>query len=191
MRAPSVLRGDSDVIPEIVIINSHDGTGKYHIIGGLYRFICCNGLMAGETITSMVVRHSGFGTAARVIEGSFKIVKEEFPKLIQARTAMLLKDLTREEQVLFAHRALALRYPLQLPPFGAEDLLTVRRTDDEGNDVWHVLNRVQENIIDGGFKGTGNGLFRRALTVRPVERVGAVTSINRGIWDNAMALVAA
>ena len=31
------------------------------------------------------------------------------------------------------------------------DVLTATRTEDEGNDLWAVFNRVQEKIMGGGF----------------------------------------
>jgi hypothetical protein len=190
LRAPKALRKKDEVIPEVVIINSHDGTSQYQLFGGLYRFICANGLVAGDTFASIIVRHSGFGTAQKVVDASHTIVKEQFPKMLLARQAMLDRIMHKDEQIIFAHRALALRYPNVLPPFSADRLLQVRRVDDEPNDVWHVYNRVQENLLEGGFTGRGNGLYQRALTVRPVQQVGSVASINRGLWDHALALVA-
>jgi hypothetical protein len=34
-----------DCTPEIILINSHDATSAYQLRGGLYRFVCCNGLV--------------------------------------------------------------------------------------------------------------------------------------------------
>src|ERR1035438_3281167 len=34
-----------DVIPEVVLINPHDGTSAYKLIAGLYRLVCSNGMM--------------------------------------------------------------------------------------------------------------------------------------------------
>ena len=33
-----------------------------------------------------------------------------------------------------------------------EDVLNVQRKADEGNMLWEVFNRIQENIIDGNFE---------------------------------------
>ncbi len=188
MRIPQKHKAKvGDVVPEIVLINAHDGTARYYLFGGLFRFICCNGMVSGETIASMTVRHTGGDiTRSRVLEGSYKIVEDEFPKMLAQREAMLARELTPNEMVMFAHRALALRYPGTVPPFKAEQLLRVRREVDDANDLWHVLNRVQENIMEGGFESK-SFMYNRKTTIRPVERVSARVAINRGVWDLATA----
>src|SRR4051812_18563680 len=39
-----------DVFPEVVLVNSHDGTSSYQLNSGLYRLVCGNGMVvsAGE-----------------------------------------------------------------------------------------------------------------------------------------------
>ena len=36
-----------EVIPEILVLNSHDGSTSYHVRIALYRAICTNGLIVG------------------------------------------------------------------------------------------------------------------------------------------------
>nr|WP_253380318.1 DUF932 domain-containing protein [unidentified bacterial endosymbiont] len=36
-------------VPEIILLNSHDGSSSYQILPGLFRFVCQNGLVCGET----------------------------------------------------------------------------------------------------------------------------------------------
>ena len=44
-----------------------------------------------------------------------------------------------------ANEAASLRYT-NLEDFDIEDLLVVNRIEDEGNDLWTVFNRIQENL---------------------------------------------
>src|SRR5579864_73413 len=37
-----------EVVPEVVLINSHYGSSAYKLIAGLYRLICSNGLMVSD-----------------------------------------------------------------------------------------------------------------------------------------------
>jgi len=32
---------------EIILINSHDGTSSYQMLAGMFRFVCCNGMITG------------------------------------------------------------------------------------------------------------------------------------------------
>ena len=192
LRTPgAVAKAVGDVVPEIVLINAHDGTARYYLYGGLYRMVCANGMMMGKTIASMTVAHRGGElTRNKVIEGSYTIVKDEFPRMLEQRQAMLDREVSRDEEVLFAHRALALRYADGLPPFGASLLLNVRRSEDDHPTLWHLLNKVQENVIDAGF-ASRSVLFNRLTHIRPVEQVNQRVKINRGIWDIATEMLQA
>ena len=33
---------------EIILINSHDGASSYQMLAGVFRFVCCNGLVVGS-----------------------------------------------------------------------------------------------------------------------------------------------
>ncbi|EBA7968526.1 DUF945 domain-containing protein, partial [Salmonella enterica] len=35
-------------VPEIILLNSHDGSSSYQMVPGLFRFICTNGLVCGS-----------------------------------------------------------------------------------------------------------------------------------------------
>ena len=94
------------------------------------------------------------------------------------------RSLARGEQLEFAGRALALRYPDpatqgMLPV----QLLDSRRPQDLGDDLWSVMNKVQENLI-------GGGLHRRSAAGRMI-RTRRITSIredvrlNGRLWDLA------
>jgi hypothetical protein len=47
-----------DTVPEIVLINSHDGTSAYQLSAGFYRLVCSNGLMVSAGMQDEVkVKH--------------------------------------------------------------------------------------------------------------------------------------
>lgn len=178
-----------EVVPELILVNAHDGTARYYLYAGMYRMICSNGMMVGETYKSMVVAHRGGDiTKSRVLEGSYEIVEDEFPKLAGDIQVMQATTLTPKQAHALAARAIALRWHgLQVAVQPAQ-LLEARRQADEGMDLWRVFNRVQENVVRGGFD-TQSFMYSRKSTVREVERVSALVSLNRGLWDAALDFV--
>ena len=48
---------------EVILINSHDGASSYQMLAGMFRFVCCNGLVVGD-----VVEDSLWSTFQRVQE---------------------------------------------------------------------------------------------------------------------------
>jgi hypothetical protein len=41
---------------EIILINSHDGASSYQMLAGLFRFVCCNGLVVGDVVEDLRIR---------------------------------------------------------------------------------------------------------------------------------------
>lgn len=180
-----------DGVAEVVMINGHDGTAAYHLFSGYFRFICSNGLMVGSGISGFRVRHTvGPQTSDEVLLAGEKTITEKFPLMMNNIEAMRAKRLTDELMMRLANKAVTLRYGDTMPPFEARQLLEVRRPEDKADDVWTVLNRIQENILHGGWE-TRSAMFARRSMVRPVERVSTVVKINGGLWDEAMKLLEA
>ena len=180
----SELRSE-DGVPELILVNSHDGSSSYLLKAGFYRFICCNGLMVGTTMASYQVKHTiGAKTTQEVLEAGEKVVLEGFPKMLEGIEKFKRIYLSKEVGYKLATDAIKLRYPTGMPPITEQEVLAVRRPEDEDSTLWAMLNRIQENIIDGGWPTISSGHGRRSM-VRPVERVSSVVNINTGIWDLA------
>jgi hypothetical protein len=78
-----------------------------------------------------------------VIEAALK-VSEQFETLAIQVERMERRRVMKDEQLRFAERALALRYPdPMLAGMQPSQLLNCRRVEDIGDDLWTVLNRVQ------------------------------------------------
>ena len=90
-------------------------------------------------------------------------------------------ELSAGAQLTFAKEAMGVR-------FGAKDrwsiepkqLLAARRPADEGDDLWHVFNRVQENCTKGGIRSDRTH-FSTVDIVRPRQDF----AINTGLWSLA------
>jgi len=60
---------------EIILVNAHDGTSSYQMISGVFRFVCANGLFAGDAFEDLKVRHTG-NAVGRVIEGTYTVLDD-------------------------------------------------------------------------------------------------------------------
>jgi hypothetical protein len=196
-----------DSVPEVVLVNSHDGTSAYKLSAGLFRLVCSNGLMvADSTVEMLSVMHKG-NIVDQVIEGSFQIVSQSEKSLEKSEEWNRLA-LTAGEQGAFADAARELRFADNegaiATPITAAQLLAPRRAEDANGpvswrgelarsgpkqDLWHTLNVVQENVIKGGLHGfqqttdkqTGRRTARR-VTTREVKGIDQDVKLNRALW---------
>jgi hypothetical protein len=80
----SAIQKVGDSVPEVVLVNSHDGTSAYKLSAGLFRLVCSNGLMVSDSTVEMLsIQHKG-DIVRDVIEGSFQIVGQSEKALARA-----------------------------------------------------------------------------------------------------------
>ena len=60
---------------EIILINSHDGASSYQMLAGMFRFVCCNGLVVGQTAHDIRIPHKGH-IEHDVIEGAYRVLED-------------------------------------------------------------------------------------------------------------------
>ena len=141
---------------EIILINSHDGASSYQMLAGVFRFVCCNGLVVGTVSNDIRVPHKG-NIQDDVIEGAFRVL-DDFEAVDASADGMKALTLEVDEQRAFATAALALRYGERTEgqppaPITADQLIEARRPEDLGNSLWTTFQRVQENALRGGQAG--------------------------------------
>ncbi len=186
LRHPDAFKAAGEV-PEIVLLNSHDGTSSYQLLAGFFRFVCSNGLIAGDVCNDIRIRHSG-NVVQDVIEGSYRVLDNI--KQVESRIdAYKGTQLTFDERVAFADAAVELRWGSDesgkslAPIYSQDQLLRPQRWDDRGNDLWKTFNVVQEHLLQGGVQGrSSNG--RRTRT-REVAGVNENVKLNRALWTLA------
>lgn len=165
---------------EIILLNSHDGTSSYQMLAGMFRFVCQNGLVCGDTVADVRVPHKG-DVAGHVVEGAYAVLSG-FNRASESREAMQTIALDAGESEVFARAALTLKYddPDKPAPISEAQILMPRRTDDDRRDLWSVFNRTQENLIKGGLNGRAtNG---RRQSTRPVQGIDQNLRLNRALW---------
>jgi len=179
-RHSNMLPQVGEHVPEIILVNSHDGSSAFQISAGIYRLVCKNGLTVGSDHMSVRTRHSG--DIGDVIDGVFQVV-EEFPEVVRSFHEWQGITLTTDQQLAFARAARSLRWESDEGhnyPIHEGRLLQPRRPEDASKDLWSTFNVVQENIIKGGMFARGSdGRSRRA---RPVKSVNEDQRLNKALW---------
>lgn len=165
-------------VPEIILLNSHDGSSSYQMLPGLFRFVCQNGLVCGETFGEVRVPHKG-NVVEKVIEGAYEVLGI-FDRVEDKRDAMQSLLLPPPIQQAFAKAALTYRFGEEHQPVTEAQILTPRRYEDRQDDLWSVFNRCQENLLKGGLPGrTAKG--KRSHT-RAVKGIDGDVKLNRALW---------
>ena len=173
--------------PELIMINSHDGSSQYQLRVGYFRFACANGLIVGEDIfPGLHVRHDQHAME-NVIEGTYRVL-EDFPALVDRVGGLKAIQLSDTERWAFARRALPLRFDLLDEKTGAypviaDQLLVPRRREDVGTDLWSTFNVIQENLIRGKLRGRLTNGQRRST--RPIRGIDQNVKINQALWSLA------
>jgi len=167
-------------VPEIILLNSHDGSSSYQLLSGFFRFVCANGLIAGDVQNDIRVRHSG-NVVDDVIEGATRVL-DNLELTNSSIDSFKSTKLEFEEQLVFANSALQLRWGDNAPVV-AESLLRTRRFEDQKSDLWTTFNRVQENLLRGGLNG--RSASGRRSTTRAVGGVNENVKLNRALWSLA------
>lgn len=188
-RNSDILPQVGDLVPEIILTNSHDGTSAFQLSAGLYRLVCSNGLTVGADQMSVRQRHSG--KVDDVIEGVFSLV-DEFPQIAETAYEWQGIQLTAAQRIDFARAAVPLRWEAdenQNSPVNPSRLLEPWRRDDAADDLWTTFNVVQENIIKGGVGAKGSDGRRRRS--RAVGSVNEDQRLNKALWTLAAKLAKA
>lgn len=189
-----------DTVPEVVLINSHDGTSTYQLSAGFYRLVCSNGLMVSEGMQDAIkVPHKG-NIIDMVIDGSNRILNGS-GRAMNAIEEWRQLELTAGEQEVFAEAAHLVRFEepdgTVKTPITVGQLLVPRREADRAQtgwnkpapDLWRTFNVIQENVIKGGL---GARAERRAgerrgrmVTTRQVNGIDQDVKLNRALWQLA------
>ena len=167
------------IVPEVVLVNSHDGSSSYQLHAGLYRFVCSNGMVVADgCIGSLSIRHTG-NVVDEVIEGVYEVVHET-PTLIERVGEYRATRVNDREALVLANAALELKYESGRAPIAPEQLIVPRRTEDHGADLWSRINVVQENLLRGGLRG--RSASGRRMHTRAVASVTDDVRLNKALW---------
>ena len=175
-------------VPEIILLNSHDGSSSYQMLPGIFRSVCTNSLVCGQSFGEIRVPHKG-NVVEKVIEGAYEVLGV-FDRVEEKRDAMQSLLLPPAAQQAMANAALTYRFGEEHQPVTATQILMPRRYEDRQDDLWTTYQRLQENLLKGGLPGrTAKG--KRSHT-RAVNGIDGDVKLNRALWvmaENMMDLL--
>jgi len=179
MRHNSLTQAINGTVPEILVINSHDGSTSLRMEAALFRMVCSNGLIVkSNEIYSSRTRHIDV-TEQKVVQEAEKVIKaavESARRVELFRNKILSPDAVME----FGKRALEIR---GMNNVDAPAILNIRREEDAGQSLWNVFNRVQENLVRGGVNGLSiNG---RRIRTQGIKAMGPTVRVNTKLWELA------
>lgn len=173
--------GSGSEVPEIVLLNSHDGSSSYKMIPGIFRQVCTNGLVCWKSFGEINVPHKG-DIVSQVIEGAYEVLGV-FDAVADNMEKMKSIQLDSAERRLLGAMALEYKYGEDKSPVTPEQIIQPRAWYDKETDLWTSFNIVQENLIKGGVRGrTAKG---KRTTTRPVTGIDGDIKLNQALWKMA------
>lgn len=176
-----------EILPQILLTNSHDGKCSVMQSPGFLRVVCGNGLVVSDSVLNAVrIRHSleNIQSIDHMVEVTMQIANglENVLEFVESYKKTILKP---EEVLRFANAAVVLRKKFYNSEVLPESLLAVHRSEDTQNSLFNVFNRIQENMIRGYARipsknKKGEYTERKA---RPVTNIDATLRLNKGLWE--------
>ena len=187
-----------DVRPEIILYNSHDGSSSVKLFAGAFRFICSNGIVAGDGFQNRMYHNT---SALSGFEDMLRNTVANLPAMMERINLLKSVQLSSATAYEMAKRSVATRWDM----FDAQtkgvyaidktitDVLAINRNEDDHMDAFTVFNRIQESVIRGKAfvksltEATPYGSIRKA---RPINSVKENIRINGELWDIAEEMAA-
>ncbi|MFP1592130.1 DUF932 domain-containing protein [Escherichia coli] len=170
-------------VPEIILLNSHDGTSSYQMLPGTSGRLP-ERLRLWSVSGEVRVPHRG-NVVDRVIEGAYEVVGV-FDRIEEKRDAMLAVLPPPARQAL-AQAALTYRYGDEHQPVTTADILTPRRREDYGKDLWSAYQTIQENMLKSGI--SGRSARGKRIHTRAIHSIDTDIKLNRALWVMAETLL--
>lgn len=186
---------------DIVAMQKHlYGADQFFL--GTFRQICSNGLTVGQKFSTGRVVH--LGSAESQLNALLPRLIAQHDQLVAHIEMMMSRDVTPTEVASLTETVAKLRLDgiKNVSNVSYRDLAVVRRPEDNGRDLFTVMNVLQENAMrygiryqtetsdDFGLKTVRNVVARPVTRTRQgdIETVRSV-ELNASIWDAAMEIL--
>jgi hypothetical protein len=190
MRSTQYDTRHEESAPELVIIDSHDGSSKLTMALGFIRFVCMNGMITGDMFYNKAFLHRT-PDLMHVVMLEMEDIHTHVDKLIQRIEAMRAYQTTFGDRIVLADAITRKRWGEEKDAgFIAEmrwRMLEPRRSEDRSDDLYTVMNVLQENCLRGGMTYMNNN--NRVVPVKPISDVQRNLHINHSLWNAAEGLL--
>lgn len=191
----------------LILKNSHDGTAAVKLMLGVYRLVCANGMIVGDSFSDISIPHKGTEFYSKVDNG-LNLVLGQFNNLIGTIEKWQNIELTDYEKRDLALKCIKLRYDLfdeknkqnqieflqkQSDDKYLDHIINLSlqplRHADRKNDLYTVYNVLQEKLIRGGIPYVNNKQTRLSRC-RKINSIDVNVKLNQKSWNFAEQLAA-
>lgn len=171
-----------NIQPEISLINGHDGTTSFRLIGGFKDNDSNNSIIIqNETIPNLTVRHIHYKK-----DEFLNASKELSNKLFEMSTVvkeMKNTEITPNEQIQFANDAIHIIWKHRVVNASPIDFLGNLKNNMKNRNLWDVYMKILTISLEGGI------LYRtrtnRRYTSRKIKNMYRQLYINSKLWEIA------
>jgi len=153
--------GKTECIANAYVGNSCNGTRAMNIDFGMYRQVCSNGLIRfdGEEVGKLPHNNKGIERYPIIMNKINELAAESISQFASLKE----KELTISQIQKLTRDAMKLRF-VGRSDISPNQLLTVRRPEDEGDNLWNIYNRIQENLTQPGMIVDTSGKLISGIT---------------------------
>lgn len=181
-----------DSWPRIILTNSHDGLNSFKFLLGMFRLVCSNGLIVGDTeLVNMSVRHINYNF--ETLRDIVKTAIEQVPNIVCTMNAMKNTVLNEEQKIEMAKNVVKIRKGIEndekfeIDEETIMDILDPMRKEDKANDLWTIFNVCQEKMIKGEYNYANNG--KKARKQRKITSIKKDIDFNQKLWAIATSFI--
>ena len=110
-----------------------------------------------------------------------------FDRIEEKHDAMQSLVLSPPARQALAQAALTYRYGDEHQPVTTADILTPRRREGYGQDLWSAYQTIQENMLKGGI--SGRSAKGKRIHTRAIHNIDTDIKLNRALWVMAETLL--
>lgn len=154
-------KGKDEALLSLTVTNSCNGSKPINLEMGMYRLVCSNGAVRFdeaaelEKIKHTEINYKNLDQYLNIVNRKSSLVLNEFEKLKHS-------NLSVNDMRILAYESAKLRYN-DVSNINIDDVLAVNRIEDEGNDLWTVFNRIQENLTSTVSNASDDILLNKRL----------------------------
>lgn len=168
-----------DVLPQLLLTNSHAGTSAFVLTEALHVMICSNGLVKASGVQDEIrVRHVGYTDG--LMETAIKQITTGIPETLEQTDRFKRLILTDAEREVYARAAIELRFDGEKYSVDPKSMLITHRQAEKDPNLWNTLNVVQEKVIRGGVRQKRADGSR--VRSRKVASIQEDIRLNKALW---------
>lgn len=180
----TIEKDGETLYPTVILKNSHNGLSGFEFRIGIYRMVCSNGLVIADSeFSKLAIKHIGYNFGE--LAGTMLEFVAKVDEMTQKVERLMTTELSQEKVIEFTQRAVEIRNlgNKAISIDSMLELLQSHRSGDNGNSLWRVMNRVQENLLAGNFSTpNAKGRERKA---RPIKNFELDLEYNTKLWELA------